>query len=212
MDQYKEQDILLLAGSAILFAAGLIPFAFADKPVEIQFEAQFHGEQLSCDASHNDNAEVGHFTPSAFRYVIHDINLINEQEELVPVSLDQDSDWQFDNNVVLSFASEMDLCLNNSKDINRVARGVVPAGKYNGLQFAIGNLGNLGNLGALGTLGNLDTLGASADNDAGNIDWSNIETRVVRFNDFSVDKNAVVTDIGQALAVSWEDHHFFTKR
>jgi uncharacterized repeat protein (TIGR04052 family) len=73
-----------------------------------------------------------------FRLYIHDVRLRRADGEDVPVSLDQDGLWQYQDVVLLDFEDKSGGCANGTQPTNGVVRGRVPAGEYDGLSFKMG--------------------------------------------------------------------------
>ncbi|WP_437275585.1 MbnP family copper-binding protein [Sorangium sp. So ce375] len=106
--------------------------------VELQFEGRVGDEVFSCGETY----PVG--TPSTdvrfddFRLYIHDVRLRRADGEEVPLSLEQDGLWQFQDVVLLDFEDKSGSCANGTEPTNGLVRGTVPAGEYDGLSFKLG--------------------------------------------------------------------------
>jgi uncharacterized repeat protein (TIGR04052 family) len=109
------------------------------KPVTVRFRAVVGEEPFACGSSYtNIGVTNSTITPSDFRVYAHNIRLIDDMNNLVPVQLDQDEMWQLDNLALLDFENGTGPCSNGTEEIHDTVTGQVPAGTYRGIQFTIG--------------------------------------------------------------------------
>ncbi|AUX41265.1 hypothetical protein SOCE26_026750 [Sorangium cellulosum] len=110
----------------------------ATTPVALRFEGRIGANVFSCDGSHvlgTASTEVG---ISDFRLYIHDIRLHRAGGDDVPVTLEQDGLWQFQDLVLLDFEDKTGSCANGTEPTNGEVHGTVPQGSYDGLSFKLG--------------------------------------------------------------------------
>jgi uncharacterized repeat protein (TIGR04052 family) len=108
--------------------------------VAVTFAAEVNGVPFACGQSY---AGVGTapttITPVDFRFYVHDVRLVDDQGNEVPVELDQDPVWQHQNLALLDFENGSGPCTNGTSNTNGVVTGTVPGGAtYTGLRFTLG--------------------------------------------------------------------------
>jgi len=110
------------------------------QPVTIEFRAVVGSEDFACGRSYSGIGTTrSRITPKDFRLYVHSLRLIDEKGVEVPIDLEQDGKWQFDDVALLDFESGSGGCSNGNVDMNMEVSGTVPAGhKYRGLRFAVG--------------------------------------------------------------------------
>jgi uncharacterized repeat protein (TIGR04052 family) len=109
------------------------------KAVAIKFRAMVGEEPFTCGPSYeNIGITNSKITPTDFRFYVHNIRLIDEMGNEVPVQLDQDGQWQVDNLALLDFEDGTGPCSNGTTDVNDTVTGQVPAGTYQGIRFIVG--------------------------------------------------------------------------
>ncbi|XXT20104.1 MbnP family copper-binding protein [Sorangium sp. So ce429] len=109
-----------------------------DASIALRFEGRVGEHVFSCGETYalgTASTEVG---ISDFRLYIHDIRLRKAGGDEVPVTLDQDGLWQFQDLVLLDFEDKTGRCANGTEPTNGEARGTVPRGSYDGLSFKLG--------------------------------------------------------------------------
>jgi uncharacterized repeat protein (TIGR04052 family) len=72
------------------------------------------------------------------RFFVHDVVLLDEQGEAVPVTLDEDGRWQNDLVALVDLEDGSGACSTGSPDVHTAVTGTVPMGHYHGLRFKIG--------------------------------------------------------------------------
>jgi uncharacterized repeat protein (TIGR04052 family) len=77
-------------------------------------------------------------TPRDFRFYYYGAQLIAEGGARVPITLDQDGEWQVDNVGMIDFEDFTAGCQDGTPGTNTTIRGTVPPGNYTGLAFTIG--------------------------------------------------------------------------
>lgn len=108
-------------------------------PVTVQFEGRVGDEVFSCSDSY-EGIGVGETEVefADFRMYLHDIRLRRTDGELVPITLEQDGKWQYQDVVLLDFEDKSGSCRNGTEETNVAVRGTAPAGDYDGLSFKVG--------------------------------------------------------------------------
>jgi len=138
------------------------PTVATTQNVAIKFAARVGNEDISCDPMlslvglSNLNPEF-----KDARIYISEVALINDADELVSVTLDQDKKWQYQNVALLDFETGTGSCSNGNTALNNVIKGTVPSGQYNGIQFTLGVPAELNNYGIDGddAVSPLDVMG-----------------------------------------------------
>ncbi len=107
--------------------------------VTLQFKGMVGDQPFVCGQHYTGigtaNSEI---IPSDFRVYLHDIRLVNDSGDDVPLKLDQDEVWQLDDLVLLDFEDRTSVCVLGTAGTNTVVRGTVPPGDYRGVRFRIG--------------------------------------------------------------------------
>ena len=107
--------------------------------VEIQFAAQINGQAFECGKSYsNVGITKSTITPSDFRVYVSQVALLTADGRTVPVTLNQDKTWQFEDIALLDFENGQGPCRNGTAATNMSVRGTVPTGNYAGVKFTVG--------------------------------------------------------------------------
>lgn len=107
--------------------------------VTISFAAQIGEEEFACDRTYeNIGTTAATITPLDGRLYLEDIRLVNDQGSEVPVQLEQDGNWQYEDLVLLDFEDGTGLCELGDTGLNTVVRGAVPDGVYERIRFKVG--------------------------------------------------------------------------
>ncbi|MDI1429501.1 MbnP family protein [Polyangium sorediatum] len=114
-------------------------------PVTLQFDAvDAEGTPYVCGAKGLHVAGLTDVTPGDLRLYVHEVRLL-KGDRAIPVTLDQDKTWQFQNVALLDFEDATAACSyvifgkSKTPDTNRVLRGVpAEAGPYDGVEFTLG--------------------------------------------------------------------------
>jgi uncharacterized repeat protein (TIGR04052 family) len=107
--------------------------------VEIPFEARVSGEPFACGTSF-PGIGIGAVAVEAldFRLYVHDVALLDADGEPVPLELEQDGRWQYEDVALLDFEDGTASCATGSPEMRTVVVGRVPEGEYHGLRFRVG--------------------------------------------------------------------------
>lgn len=128
---------LALAIRFICFFAAT-PATVAAEPVTLFFDLMAHGISARCGVS---LGELGRDKKVAVlrdaRFYLQDVALRNEVGNWVPLDLDE-NEWQSNQVALLDFEDATGKCAGGTADTNYVVTGMLPDGKYTGLQFTLG--------------------------------------------------------------------------
>lgn len=139
-----NQKTCLLA-TAIAFGAYNVTQAQADsKEIAINFAAYVGEEEFVCGKSYQGvGTEESTITPTDFRFYVSNVALIDQEGNAVPLKLEQDGKWQYQNTALLDFEDGTSACDNGTTEINTTVVGKIPQGDYQSLQFTLGVPQNL---------------------------------------------------------------------
>ena len=119
--------------------------------VTIQFAAKVGSETFACGQQYTGLGTSGvAFFPADLRLHISEIQLIDSEQRLVPVSLIQDGLWQYEDMVLLDFEDKTPPCSLGTTQTNAVVRGLAPQREYRGVRFVLGIPFRLNHLSAAG--------------------------------------------------------------
>ena len=112
----------------------------ADRPVEIQFRGMVGDEDFACGTTYSGiGTGDSQFVPSDFRFYVTDVHLVTPGGAEVPVTLEQDGVWQYQNVAMIDFENGSGPCAAfGNEATNTTVRGTVPAGVYTGVKFVLG--------------------------------------------------------------------------
>ena len=109
------------------------------KEVAIDFEAWVGDREFVCGESYEGiGTSEATVTPTDFRFYVSDVALIDEDGNAIPLELEQDGKWQYQNVALLDFEDGTNGCDNGTAEINTTVVGTVPEGDYQSLQFTMG--------------------------------------------------------------------------
>lgn len=109
------------------------------REVNLRFKPMVGNRPFRCGESYDGIGSTGSkITPTDFRFYVHDVHLIEASGKEVPVTLEQDGKWQFENIALLDFENGAGPCSNGTPDTRDFIRGTAPAGNYTGVRFSIG--------------------------------------------------------------------------
>ena len=130
---------LFLASAILLASYGTAQAQSDTKEVAIDFAAYVGESEFACGESYEGvGVEESTITPTDFRFYVSDVALIDEDGNAVPLELEQDGKWQYQNTVLLDFEDGTSACDNGTAETNTTVIGTVPEGDYQGLQFTLG--------------------------------------------------------------------------
>lgn len=112
--------------------------ATPSQPVTVRFQAKVGDRPFSCDRRYMLGTPASSVTPLDFRFYVSEVALIDAEGNTVPLTLEQDGRWQYENVALLDFEDKSGGCANGTVEMNDRIIGTVPAGNYTGLQFVVG--------------------------------------------------------------------------
>jgi uncharacterized repeat protein (TIGR04052 family) len=124
-----------------ILLATLAPAAMLaqDQSVTIRFQAMVGGQKFACGEKYEGIGTTrSRITPRDFRVYVHDIRLVDDAGNAVPVQLEQDGKWQLDDLALLDFEDASGGCVNGTPEMNDRVVGRVAAGHYSKLRFSVG--------------------------------------------------------------------------
>ncbi len=109
------------------------------REVSVQFAALANGEDVQCGESYTLGSADTEVTFSYMRFYVHDVHLIRDNGEEVPMMLTTDSDFQHDDVALLDFEDDTGACSNASAATNTTVTGIVTdVDDYTGVRFTLG--------------------------------------------------------------------------
>lgn len=140
---YRSLSFAVLAcAGAALINHGSIAWAQASaartQAISLRFQAKVDDQPFRCDQSYLLGTPASRVTPLDFRLYVSDVALIDATGKAVPLTLEQDGRWQYQNTALLDFEDKSGGCANGTVEMNDRIVGTVPAGDYKGLRFTVG--------------------------------------------------------------------------
>jgi len=109
------------------------------QPVRLQFQGVVGDEVFSCESTYTGLGRMDSTVAvTDFRLYVSDVSLINEAGDRIPVTLEQDGMWQYENVALLDFEDRSGNCANGTPATRTEVVGTVPAGTYTGVEFTLG--------------------------------------------------------------------------
>lgn len=106
--------------------------------VTLDFEGRVGDQPFSCTESYRLGTAETRASPTDFRLYVSEVALINAAGEAVPVMLEQDGRWQYENVALLDFENRTGTCTNGTPETRTQVLGSVPTGEYEGVRFTVG--------------------------------------------------------------------------
>lgn len=108
--------------------------------VAIEFAGLVGGQPAECGRTYEGlGTNATPWTLQDFRLYVHDVRLVTEDGREVPVTLEQDDEWQLEDIALLDFETGGADCPNGDAATNTTVRGTVPeAGPFTGVRFTLG--------------------------------------------------------------------------
>jgi uncharacterized repeat protein (TIGR04052 family) len=104
----------------------------SDQNVTVHFQAMVGKEKFACGQMYTG------ISPRDFRFYVHNVRLVDNAGNTVPVQLEQGGKWQLDDTALLDFEDGTWSCINGTPDTNDHVTGTVPVGHYTGISFTVG--------------------------------------------------------------------------
>ncbi|MBX3026822.1 metallo-mystery pair system four-Cys motif protein [bacterium] len=111
-----------------------------ERPVAIEFKGMVGDRPFACGQSYSGiGTGDSQFVPSDFRFYVSDVRLVTPGGTEVPVQLEQDGIWQYQNVALIDLENGAGACAAfGNEATNTTLRGTVPPGVYTGLTFNLG--------------------------------------------------------------------------
>ena len=107
--------------------------------VALRFAPKVQGIAFSCAKTFSGvGSTSATVSPIDLRFYISNVRLVSVSGEEVPVSLDQDGRWPYQDVAKLDFEDGSGTCTEGDSETNTTIRGTVPEGNYNALRFTLG--------------------------------------------------------------------------
>lgn len=130
---------LLLSHTVMAVADGHEVDPAVMQHVEVKFAAMVGPENFACGKSYNNiGITKSTIIPSDFRFYVSQVELIDNKGNAVPLKLDQDEVWQYEDVALLDFEDGTGQCRNGNSGIHTSVSGTVPQGHYTGVRFTLG--------------------------------------------------------------------------
>ncbi len=130
---------ILLAVAMFCVPIGIAQAQSDTQIVEINFSGWVGEDEFVCGDSYDRvGASETTITPTDFRLYVSEVALIDRDGNAVPVELEQDGQWQYENVALLDFEDGTEACDNGTTETNTTIVGTVPEGDYESLQFTLG--------------------------------------------------------------------------
>jgi uncharacterized repeat protein (TIGR04052 family) len=109
-------------------------------PITLNFQGQVGNQAFACGTIYNGiGTGSSQFIPSDFRFYVSNVKLITAAGDAVPLDLDQDGIWQYQNVALLDFEDGTGPCTGDGNSaLNTSVHGSAPSGVYTSVQFDLG--------------------------------------------------------------------------
>lgn len=109
------------------------------RAVSLQVQPKVGAATFACGQTYpNMGAEMTTISPRDFRFYVHDVTFVRADGERVPLALDQDGAWQYQNVALLDFEDFTGACQDGTVEVNTTIRGMIPNARYVGIELSIG--------------------------------------------------------------------------
>lgn len=133
----NKKSILLAVSIAL--SCGIVQAQSDTEEIAINFEAWVGEQEFVCGESYESvGVAQSNITPTDFRFYVSDVALIDENGNTVPLELEQDGKWQYQNVALLDFEDGTSTCDNGTAETRTMVLGTIPEGDYQSLQFTLG--------------------------------------------------------------------------
>jgi len=108
-------------------------------PIALQFRGMVGNQTFGCgNVYHNIGTTKVDFEPADFRFYVHNVRLVTADGKEVPLRLDQDGAWQYQNVALLDFENAVSPCNDGTPQTNFVVHGTAAPLIYTGVRFNVG--------------------------------------------------------------------------
>lgn len=119
--------------------ADAAPVDAGPQSVTLSFAAKINGQAFACGTTYQGvGTPAASYTPTDFRFYVHDVRLVDGTGGEVPVTLSQDGAFQKDALALLDFETGDKGCDMGTAATHVALTGSVPSGTYTGVKFVLG--------------------------------------------------------------------------
>jgi uncharacterized repeat protein (TIGR04052 family) len=126
----------------VLISLGLTTAACSQdiQPVNVTFSGQVGEQNFACGQTYSLGIKGTQIQPADFRFYVFNIRLVDTTGTELPMTLEQDGLWQYQNLALLDFENKMTPCDDGTTETNFVVHGSASAGSgtYTGIHFQLG--------------------------------------------------------------------------
>ena len=134
----SNKKAIVLAASMAL-SCSFVQAKSDTEEITINFAALVGEQEFVCGESYDAvGVAESNITPTDFRFYVSEMALIDDQGNAVPLELEQDGKWQYQNVALLDFEDGTGVCDNGTAETRTTVLGTVPQGDYQSLQFTLG--------------------------------------------------------------------------
>ncbi|KAM3115774.1 MbnP family copper-binding protein [Phormidesmis sp. 146-33] len=130
--------MLAVSVSLLTVVMGVPAISAETQPIAIRFAAKVGKQPFACGSNYSLGKPAANQTLSDFRFYVSEVALIDDRGKAVPLTLEQDNKWQYQNVALLDFENKMGACVNGTTEMRDRIVGTVPKGKYTGAKFTLG--------------------------------------------------------------------------
>jgi len=125
---------------AALALSGCLLCGAERETVTIRFAAQVNGRAFSCGESYEGiGTTKSKITLRDFRFYVHNVRLLDEKGQEVPLTLREDGKWQGAATALLDFENGHGPCANGTPETNDSVVGELEGGhRWRGVRFTLG--------------------------------------------------------------------------
>lgn len=107
--------------------------------VTLAFEARVGDAPFACTSSYDGVGTSGtNLAPQDLRLYVHDVRLVTDGGEEVPLTMEEDGKFQRDGVALLDFEDRSGTCANGTPGTHTAITGTAPEGTYAGVRFTLG--------------------------------------------------------------------------
>ena len=134
-----NQKSILIATTIALSCSISTQAKSESQEITINFEGWVGDREFVCGESYEQiGTAESTMTPNDFRFYVSDLAMIDESGNAVPIELEQDGKWQYQNVALLDFEDGSNTCDNGTAETRTTVVGTIPKGDYQNLQFTLG--------------------------------------------------------------------------
>ncbi len=131
-------EFLVIGSCALLVGACGDDAEPPEVPVSINFSVVSDDGEWTCGDAPTLGTGQSEFIISDLRFYVHDVSLIDENDEAIPLATADDEIWNGGGVTLLDFEDGSGPCGSGNEGLNSLVSGTVPEGEYRGLRFTMG--------------------------------------------------------------------------